>query len=93
MATATTRAGQLTLAIDRIACDGYGSCAELLPELIALDDWGYPIITPGPVPPALEGHARMAVDTCPVLALRVVRAERATISASASHRTGGGRGG
>ena len=33
-----------TLTIDRIACDGYGMCAELLPERIDLDDWGYPII-------------------------------------------------
>ena len=32
------------LVVDRIACDGYGMCAELLPELIELDDWGYPIV-------------------------------------------------
>lgn len=70
----------LTLGIDRITCDGYGSCAELLPEMIALDDWGYPIIRPGPVPTALLGHARMAVDTCPVLALRLVAVARATMA-------------
>ena len=66
--------------IDRITCDGYGSCAELLPEMIALDDWGYPILRPGPVPVALLGHARMAVDTCPVLALRLVAVARATMA-------------
>ena len=70
----------LTLGIDRITCDGYGSCAELLPEMIALDDWGYPIIRPGPVPTSLVGHARMAVDTCPVLALRLVAVARATMA-------------
>jgi len=70
----------LALGIDRITCDGYGSCAELLPEMIALDDWGYPILRPGPVPAALLGHARMAVDTCPVLALRLVAVARATMA-------------
>jgi ferredoxin len=59
------------IAIDRIKCDGHGLCAELLPELIQLDDWGYPIITAGPVPDHLAQHARPAVNTCPVLALRL----------------------
>ena len=63
-----------TIAIDRIKCDGYGSCAELLPEMIDLDDWGYPIIRPGAIPEHLMPHARMAVDTCPVLALRLIEA-------------------
>jgi ferredoxin len=70
----------VALAIDRIACDGYGSCAELLPEMIALDDWGYPIVRPGPVPADLLAHARMAVDTCPVLALRLEAVSRATMT-------------
>jgi ferredoxin len=70
------------IAVDRIRCDGYGSCAELLPEMIDLDDWGYPIVRPGAVPEGLLPHARMAVDTCPVLALRLVEAPRATIPGS-----------
>src|ERR1700694_3828732 len=37
------------LQVDRIRCDGHGLCAELLPELISLDDWGYPIVKRGPV--------------------------------------------
>ena len=61
------------LTVDRIACDGYGMCAELLPELIDLDDWGYPIIRDGGVPDALLDHARRAVAVCPVLALRLAR--------------------
>jgi ferredoxin len=60
-----------TLQIDRIRCDGHGLCAELLPELIRLDDWGYPIIKAGTLPPGLVEHARRAVDACPVLALRL----------------------
>ena len=59
--------------IDRIRCDGHGLCAELLPEMISLDDWGYPIVRDVPVPPALGAHAQRAVDACPVLALRLRR--------------------
>jgi ferredoxin len=61
------------LEIDRIRCDGHGMCAELLPELISLDDWGYPMIKTGSVPANLVEHARKAVDACPVLALRLAR--------------------
>ena len=57
--------------IDRIRCDGYGMCAELLPERIELDDWGYPIVPPGAVPDELLEHARRAVAVCPVLALQL----------------------
>jgi len=65
-----------TLAIDRIKCDGRGLCAELLPELIRLDEWGYPIIASGPIPEHLLPLAQRAVDDCPVLALALRRAER-----------------
>ena len=57
------------LVVDPIACTGHGLCAELFPEWIALDDWGYPIIDPRPVPPHLEAHARRAISACPTLAL------------------------
>ena len=63
--------GPVALALDRIRCDGYGMCAELLPEMIELDDWGYPIVRPGPVPPDLLALAKRAIDVCPVLALRL----------------------
>jgi ferredoxin len=59
------------IAVDRIRCDGRGLCAELFPEMIQLDDWGYPIIAPGAVPSHLMSHARRAVAACPVLALRL----------------------
>ena len=59
------------IVVDRIACDGYGMCAELLPELIDLDDWGYPILAAGGVPDELLAHARRAVAVCPVLALKL----------------------
>ena len=34
--------------VDPIACDGHGLCADLLPERIELDEWGYPIDRPHP---------------------------------------------
>jgi ferredoxin len=61
------------LHLDPIACDGHGLCAELLPERISLDDWGYPIIDDRPIEPSLLPHAKRAVEACPVLALRLER--------------------
>ena len=59
------------LGVDPIACSGHGLCAELLPELITLDEWGYPVITGQPVPARLVRQARRAVTDCPALALRL----------------------
>lgn len=59
------------LIVDPIACDAHGICAELLPELIRLDEWGYPLIDPAPLPVHLEGLARRAVAACPTLALKL----------------------
>ena len=57
------------LRVNPIACEAHGLCVELLPELIRLDDWGYPIRDESDVPPELMGLARRAVDACPTLAL------------------------
>jgi ferredoxin len=65
-----------TLRVDPILCDGHALCAELLPERIRLDDWGYPIIDGEPVPAELEAYARRAVNACPTLALRLERDRR-----------------
>jgi ferredoxin len=61
------------LRVDPIACDGRGVCAEVLPGLISLDDWGFPILRDGDVPPGLVGEADEAVRLCPKLALRLNR--------------------
>jgi ferredoxin len=50
-------------------------CAELLPERITLDDWGYPIIDDQPIPPELEAHARRAANACPTFALTLQRTQ------------------
>jgi ferredoxin len=59
------------LRVNHIACSGHGVCAELLPELIALDEWGYPVIANTAVPARLARAARRAVTDCPALALRL----------------------
>lgn len=66
------------LAVNPIACTGHGICAEMLPELIGLDEWGYPILADRPVSHELAPLARRAVRLCPTLALRLeaVNAER-----------------
>ncbi|MEO7370389.1 MAG: ferredoxin [Ilumatobacteraceae bacterium] len=63
------------LSVDMIACDGRGVCAELLPERVELDDWGYPIIDASPMVGVVLEHARRAVAACPVLALRLEAAK------------------
>jgi ferredoxin len=67
-----TRPSRYTLVVDPIACDGHGVCAELLPEWVTLDPWGYPIVENGPVPMDLLDHAERAVSSCPRLALMLV---------------------
>ena len=59
------------LRVDPVACAGHGVCAELLPEMVTLDDWGYPIIDGKPIPEDLLAHARRAATNCPALALRL----------------------
>ena len=57
------------LRVNPIACSGHGLCAELLPELITLDEWGYPVVADQRVPARLARQARRAVTDCPALAL------------------------
>lgn len=59
------------LVVDPTACDGYGSCAELLPEWVTPDEWGYPILPRGAVPEPLLPMAKRAVKACPRLALEL----------------------
>lgn len=63
----------LRLVVDWIACDARGVCAELFPERIRLDEWGYPIISSEPITPDLEHHAQRAVNACPLMALNLRR--------------------
>ena len=59
------------LQVNPIECAAHGLCAELFPERVSLDDWGYPIIDGAPIDAELVTHARRAVAACPVFALKL----------------------
>jgi ferredoxin len=66
------------LKIDWVACNGYGVCEVAAPDLIVLDDWGYPVLQDGPVPSDLMRQANKAINDCPMLALAWESKETAT---------------
>jgi ferredoxin len=59
----------LRITIDPVACEAYGYCAELLPEAITLDEWGYPIVDGHPLPVELVDMAKRAARDCPKRAI------------------------
>ena len=61
------------LRVNPIACVAHGLCAELLPERISLDEWGYPVFDRTPIRTGRLPHARAAVAACPTLALLLER--------------------
>jgi ferredoxin len=70
------KADHFVLRVDPILCDGFGHCHELAPELVQVDEWGYPIIHERPTSVselALLNSARLAVRGCPRQALRIER--------------------
>lgn len=78
---------ELELRVNPIACDGHGLCAELFPERVRLDEWGFPIVDGTPIPKQLEKHARRAVAECPVVALALVE-RRAAAGDAVTRRAG-----
>ena len=74
----------IRIEVDPTACKAHGLCAELLPELIELDDWGFPVIADADVPRRLRPLVRQAVSACPTLALR----QRAAAASAAGSRPG-----
>jgi ferredoxin len=63
----------MRLQVNPIACAAHGLCAELLPEWIELDEWGYPLVDSQPMPQQLISHARRAAAACPVRAIVIER--------------------
>jgi ferredoxin len=59
--------------VNPITCKAHGMCAELLPERITLDEWGYPIVDDRPLSGELVAHAQRAAQACPTFALLVER--------------------
>ena len=64
---------RVRLRVDPVACDAFGYCAELLPERITLDEWGYPVVEGRPVEPNLVELATRAAAECPRRALHLER--------------------
>jgi ferredoxin len=61
-----------TLRVDWPACKAHGLCAEMLPEIVTLDEWGYPIVRERVKPEDLE-MAKATIKSCPTLALRLIK--------------------
>ncbi|WP_460713654.1 ferredoxin [Nocardioides dilutus] len=59
------------LRVDWPSCVARGLCHEVLPDLVTLDEWGYPLVH-GPVTEDLLDDAREAVRVCPRAALRLL---------------------
>ena len=74
---APARAGSRVLSVDWRLCAGHGVCAAALPEMVALDRWGYPDLggrDSAPVPDDLRAASSWAVAACPAAALSLRRA-------------------
>lgn len=62
-----------SLRVDWPRCKAHGLCHELAPELIDLDQWGYPVVDAAvPLTGDVLDATRRAVQSCPTLALRIV---------------------
>lgn len=73
-ATGGPRGEGSRLVVDWILCDGYGLCGDLAPEVVALDEWRYPILPTDPVERGRVHDVQRAIDCCPMKALRLVPA-------------------
>jgi ferredoxin len=59
------------LEIDWTRCGAHGLCAQVLPDAIVSDEWGYPLIRRAQFAGDELIDARRAVALCPALALRL----------------------
>ncbi|WP_369988097.1 NADH-ubiquinone oxidoreductase-F iron-sulfur binding region domain-containing protein [Streptosporangium sp. 'caverna'] len=62
---------EVRLTVDWTRCQGHGLCAKLAPDLIHLDEHGYPVLSRDAIPNQFRRMARRTVEMCPALALRV----------------------
>ncbi|MGW5919183.1 ferredoxin [Nocardia fluminea] len=61
----------MRIAADRTRCEGHGMCEALLPGIFRVDDGGNVTVLTDQVPEAELDDVRLAVDSCPVEALRL----------------------
>ena len=80
---AVSEGPQRRLRVNPTLCTGFGYCGEIVPELICLDDWGFPIVNPRTIQDGeLLNLARRAAATCPQVALLL---EELAAKVDASH--------
>ncbi|GAA4616155.1 NADH-quinone oxidoreductase subunit NuoF family protein [Actinoallomurus liliacearum] len=60
----------LRLTVDWTRCAGHGLCGHLVPDLVSLDEHGFPVVESTSVPRRLLRQAHQAIEMCPALALR-----------------------
>jgi ferredoxin len=61
----------MRIRVNPVECTAHGLCAELLPEWVSLDEWGYPAIDEQHLPAQLVKNAKRAAAACPTLALKL----------------------
>lgn len=57
---------------DTERCEGHGMCEAVAPELFRVGDDDVVIVAPGELSDADRENAALAVDSCPMAALRLV---------------------
>jgi ferredoxin len=62
---------ELTVEVDRVACEGHALCVVYAPDVFDVDDEERAVVTRDPVPPELWADAEQAAGQCPVQAIRV----------------------
>lgn len=72
----------MRLVVDWTRCAGHSLCGYLAPDLVRLDEHGFPVIADTGVPRRLLPSAWQAIEMCPALALRL--REPATAGAAGS---------
>ncbi|MFI6367835.1 ferredoxin [Nocardia sp. NPDC050630] len=60
----------MKITADRTRCQGHAMCEALLPHIFEVDNTGKVRILTTPIPTPDHSDARLAIDTCPVEALR-----------------------
>ncbi|WP_433520290.1 ferredoxin [Nocardia pseudovaccinii] len=60
----------MRITADRTRCQGHAMCEALLPHIFQVDDSGTVSILTDPIPTPDHADAQLAIDTCPVDALR-----------------------
>ena len=61
----------MRVTVDPDLCEANGVCANLVPQVFDLDDEDVLHITAGEVPADLADKVRLAVQSCPKMALRL----------------------